>query len=444
MSSWIGAIEHNRWLSRQMYELLKFGHGSRVEVGFGYQGKDGTVDPKRPVELYITARMTHIYSLATLMGIPGSRTLADHGLTCLRKYFKDHEHGGWYSAIEPKLDADGNAVPVGDGKKEAYGQAFVLLAASSAASASRPHALDLMHEAMHEQEKYWWDTRNNMVYDEYDRAFTDPGDYRGMNANMHTVEAYLAAADVNDDPVWLDRALMILERAHDNAKAHDWRLPEHYDSDWQAVLDYNRDNPEDQFRPYGSTVGHGMEWTRLVLHARAALKYLGREVPEWMMDMASEMFERARVDGWRRNGHRGFYYTVDFEGKPVTEKRFWWVTCEAIGATVAMRRALLDDGAHPGHIEHYDHCYRSWIDYISECHIIEPGRWQMELTPDNKPADTVWPGHPDIYHAVQALLLPRLPLTPCFASALSAGYLDKPELPVSHRRKGGLKWWKGD
>lgn len=442
--AWFDSIEHNRWLSKQMQALLVFGHQSKVPLGFGYQNSDGSVDPKRPLELYLTARMTHIYSLATLMGIPGSRSLADHGVKCLSKYFKDHDHGGWYQQIQPELDAQGNAIPVDEPYKQAYGQAFVLLAGASATSANRPAALDLLHEAIREQERHWWDVEYNMVYDEWNQDFTATSDYRGMNANMHTVEAYLATADVMDDPVWLDRALDILHRAYENAKANDWRLPEHYDPEWKAILDYNREQPEDQFRPFGATVGHGMEWSRLALHARAALKHLGRTAPEWLMDMATEMFERARVDGWRRNGHPGFYYTTDFEGNPVTQKRFWWVACEAVGAAVALRRALLDDGAHPGHAEHYEHCYRSWIDYIAEYHIKIAGYWHMELTPDNQPDNTVWPGQPDIYHATQMLLMPRLPLTPCFAGALASGLLDKPQLPQPRKGKGGFHWWKGD
>ena len=52
--------------------------------------------------------MTYVYSLGTLMGIPGSRRYCDHGVRCLRKYFLDHEHGGWFTAIEHAPDAYGD------------------------------------------------------------------------------------------------------------------------------------------------------------------------------------------------------------------------------------------------------------------------------------------------------------------------------------------------
>ena len=42
----------------------------------------------------------------------------------------------------------------------------------------------------------------------------------------------------------------------------------------------------------------------------------------------------------------------------------------------------------------------------------ENGSWHHELDPANRPAATTWPGTPDLYHAVQATLIPRLPLAP--------------------------------
>ncbi|WP_344931743.1 AGE family epimerase/isomerase [Saccharopolyspora gregorii] len=38
----------------------------------------------------------------------------------------------------------------------------------------------------------------------------------------------------------------------------------------------------------------------------------------------------------------------------------------------------------------------------------ELGSWRHELDEHNRPAATVWEGKPDLYHAYQATLLPRL------------------------------------
>ena len=74
------------------------------------------------------------------------------------------------------------------------------------------------------------------------------------------------------DRRYIDRALRILRRVvHEFARDADWRLPEHFDAQWQVLPDYNRDRPADQFRPFGVTIGHVLEWSRLALNARHTL-----------------------------------------------------------------------------------------------------------------------------------------------------------------------------
>ena len=88
---------------------------------------------------------------------------------------------------------------------------------------------------------------------------------------MHSVEAYLAAGDVTGNPVWPARAAAIATRLiNDYARAYSWRIPEHYDQNWQPRPDYNDDRRNDPFRPYGTTPGHSFEWARLLLTLEAA------------------------------------------------------------------------------------------------------------------------------------------------------------------------------
>ena len=96
-------------------------------------------------------------------------------------------------------------------------------------------------------------------------------DYRGINANMHTVEAYLAVGDVTGDPRWHARAGRIAERVVGFARENHWRIPEHFDAAWTPLPDYNLDVPAHPFRPYGATVGHGLEWARLLVAVAATL-----------------------------------------------------------------------------------------------------------------------------------------------------------------------------
>ena len=387
--------------------------------------------------------MTFAFSLGALMGIPGCRRFADHGVRALSKVMRDYEHGGWYSAVRHELDEQGHGVPLAsDQRKECYQNAFVMLAAATATAADRPGAQELLRDAMEMQDKRWWDEAYQMPIESYAADFTDPERYRGINAAMHTVEAYLAAADVSGDVKWLNRAVQIIDFAVNvQARTNDWHLPEHYDTRWRPDLDYNKDQPAHPFRPFGVTPGHGLEWSRLTVQARSALLNRSLPVPEWMLDAAEELFERARLDGWRVDGGPGFVYTTDFSGEPVVHERMHWVVCEGVSAAAAIRRALLDDGRGEIEVEHYEHCYRSWIDFAEQYLIETPGVWTHELDQSNQPSTRTWEGHPDIYHALQMTLMSRLPIWPSMGQALAEGRLDEPAttIPVSvqsGRRRG--------
>ncbi|TIC88948.1 AGE family epimerase/isomerase [Nocardioides sp. GY 10113] len=397
-------------LAAETDRLLAFGHRSRVPGGFARQADDGTA-LEGPRELWIACRMTHVYALGHLLGHAGSEDLVDHGVRSLRAAFRDAEHGGWFPAVA----ADG--VPV-DTTKAAYPHAFVVLAATSAATAGHPDAPGLLAEALDVSERRFWDEAAGMVVEEWDRAFTTLDPYRGVNAAMHTVEAYLAAADVTGEDRWLDRALRMVDRvAHHLAPAHDGRIPEHFDADWSPQPDYNADRPADPFRPFGSTVGHGLEWARLTLHTRAALAARGQQPPGWMASAATALYDRAVADGWSVDGAPGFVYTVDWSGRPVVRQRFHWVAAEAVAAAAALHRATGE--------ERFAHDLDRWWGYAAD-HLVDRrgGSWWHELDPANAVARTVWKEKADLYHAVQATLIPRLPLAPALAPALAAGLLD--------------------
>ncbi len=391
------------WLAAEADRLLDFASASRhPDGGFAWLDDDGVPELDRPVELWITCRMTHVFALAHLMGRPGAGELADHGIAALTGRFRDQQHGGWYAAVGP----DG---PVSR-DKTAYEHAFVVLAATSSAAAGRPGGAELLNDALGVLDRHFWDDRAGMVVEQWDESWSVLDGYRGVNANMHTVEALLAAADVTGDPVWRDRALRIVTRVvHDLARSHDWRLPEHFDASWTPLLDYNHDEPAHPFRPYGATIGHWLEWSRLTLTLRAAL---GPDAPDWMLADARALVDAAVREGWAVDGAAGFVYTVDWDGTPVVRERMHWVLAEGIAAAAALARET-GDPTYPILVEH-------WWAYASS-HLIdlERGSWRHELDPTNRPSAQTWAGKPDVYHAFQTALLVRLPVAPTLAVALA-------------------------
>jgi mannose/cellobiose epimerase-like protein (N-acyl-D-glucosamine 2-epimerase family) len=405
--TWLTNPAHLRWLETESDRLLLFSRASRhPSGGFAWLDDAGEPDLDRPVELWITCRMTHVFALGALMGRPGCLPLVEHGVRALTGRFHDDAHSGWYASVS-------EAGPVSRAKT-AYEHAFVVLAASSAVTAGATGAPGLLDEALEVLTARFWDADHGMVVEEWDETWSTLDDYRGVNANMHTVEALLAAADATGDRRLLGRALRIVTRVvHELAPAHEWRIPEHFTADWAPLLEYNADSPAHPFRPYGATVGHWLEWARLTLHLRAAL---GASAPEWMLDDTRSLFEAAVREGWSVDGADGFVYTVDWEGRPVVRERMHWVAAEATAAAAALHTATRDPS--------YDAWYQTWWDHIADVFIDERlGSWRHELDASNRLSGVVWTGKPDTYHALQATLVPRLPLTPGIATALRDGHL---------------------
>ncbi|WP_092865208.1 AGE family epimerase/isomerase [Quadrisphaera sp. DSM 44207] len=393
-------------LRGEVDRLLGFAAGAvHPDGGFALLDDEGRPQLDQPVHAYVTARMTHVFSLGHLLGRPGDGALADAGVAALSGRLRDGEHGGWFGALGPTGLED----PASDLTKGAYAHAFVVLAAASATAAGRPGAPELLDDALGVLERRFWREDDGMLVEEWDRAFSALDPYRGVNANMHGVEAMLTAADVTGREQWRARALRIAERVvHGFAREAGWRLPEHFDAGWNPLPDYNSDDRAHPFRPYGVTTGHLLEWSRLCLHLRASL---GAGAPVWLLDDAVALFDTAVREGWRADGHEGFVYTTDFDGAPVVTARMHWVVTEGIAAAAAMYAATGEPAYADRYEEWWDHAERLFVDR-------EKGSWRHELDARGRPATGTWSGKPDVYHAVQACLVPQLPLTPMLPAAL--------------------------
>ena len=367
--------------------------------GFGYLGADGAVLPDRPQETWIVARMTHVFGLAALLGRPGAAELAAHGVEALTAGpLHDAGHGGWRSSTD-------------DDTKAAYVHAFVVLAGSTAAVAGL--GTGLLDEALGVWQDRFWDDDAGLAVEEWDRSWSRLSDYRGANANMHGVEATLAAADAVADPSVAARlrgqALRSCERiVHGFARERNWRLPEHFTPRWEPLPDYNRDRPADPFRPYGVTPGHQFEWARLCLHVRAALR---DEAPDWLLEDGVALFDAAATRGWSADGADGFPYTLDWDDRPVVRARMHWVLCEAVAAAAVLAEVT-------GQARYRELADR-WRAHGEE-RFADPatGSWHHELTPAGEVASETWAGQPDAYHLAQMLLLDGRPVHGGLAAAL--------------------------
>lgn len=397
--------ENKAFLKQMRDDLLAFGHKFPSQSGASYYlGDDGAPWVERPRETWITCRMAHVYSMGTLLGHAGSQELVDAALRGLLTELKDEENGGWYQGVK----ADG-AILEG---KQCYAHAFVILAGCSAVLAKRPEGERLVKEALELFDKRFWDNEQQLTFDTWNTEFTDLDGYRGLNANMHTVEAFLAVADVLGKEEYRQRAGKIIDKVIVWAKENSWRIPEHYDSNWVADLECNKEKPDDPFKPYGATPGHGIEWARLISQWAMSTYPSEKEKAEGYIVAARELYNRAISDAWMADGQPGIVYTTDWEGKPVVHDRMHWTLAEAINTSAVLYRITGE--------EKYSEDYAMFMQYLDEKVLDhKQGSWFHQLDANNQLLETVWPGKSDIYHALQATLIPYASVDTSVALAIT-------------------------
>ena len=388
----LGTAENQEFLQDVRDGLLSFGHQFPSPVGSSYYlGDDGTPWKDRNRETWITSRMTHVYSIGSMLGHEGSEALADAALKGLRGELHDDQNGGWYAG----LTKDNEIVPT----KQCYAHAFVILAASSGVLACREGAAELLKDALALYDLRFWNEEEGLSCDTWNTEFTELDSYRGLNANMHTVEAFLAAADVTGDEKYRVRAGRIIDHVLVWAKDNNWRIPEHFSSDWVPDLECNKDRPDDQFKPYGATPGHGIEWARLITQWALSTYKEDKAGAAPYIEAAENLYNRAVADAWNADGAPGICYTTDWNGKPVVHDRMHWTLAEAINTSSVLFHVTDNEKYAADYAEFMKYLDEKVLDHVN-------GSWFHQLDRENNLLETVWPGKSDIYHALQATLIP--------------------------------------
>ncbi|MGV8988721.1 MAG: AGE family epimerase/isomerase [Cypionkella sp.] len=382
---------HRKWLQDQAHALIAFFLPASINPAGGFYAQDRRGQPLWPESaerpLHRSTRMVHCSAVAQQLGVAGAEDALDHGMRFLWEGHRDTAHGGYFWSV----DDDGAR----DSTKQAYGHAFVLLAASSATMVGHPDADRLLGDVSGILHDRFWDATAGATTEEYLADWSTFGSYRGQNSNMHLTEALMAAFEATADRQYLEMAQSIASLIIDrHARAEGWRVPEHYDANWAVDRAYSG-NP--MLRPRGVTPGHALEWSRLLIQLWEA----GGRLQDWMPGAAEALFQQACQSGW--NAERGgFYYTLDWDNQPIVRDRYWWPCCEGIAAASALGTATGTAA--------YDDWYRRIWDFTDR-HLIDHkhGGWFAELDSDLAPSETVFAGKPDLYHALQACLIPLFP-----------------------------------
>ena len=387
----LDSSENKQFLQDILNNLLSFGHQFPSESGSSYYlGDDGTPWKERNRETWITSRMAHVYSIGTFLNHPGSKELAASAIRGLSTELQDNTNGGWFAGVT----AEGKILPT----KQCYAHAFVILASCSGVLAEVEGARELLDRALITYDTYFWNDEEGLSCDTWNTEFTELDDYRGLNANMHTVEAFLAVADVLHNGTYRKRAGRIIDHVIEWASENEWRIPEHFTKEWIADLECNKEKPDDPFKPYGATPGHGIEWARLISQW-ALSTFAEKEKGAPYLDAACKLYERAIADAWNCDGAPGIAYTTDWNGNPVVHDRMHWTLAEAINTSALLYHVVGK--------EQYASDYAAFMEYLDSTVLDhQNGSWFHQLDSQNHLLGTVWPGKSDLYHAVQATLIP--------------------------------------
>lgn len=358
-------------------ELLDFAAAARLPAGFGRLDDHGRLINDE-AEVMITARMGIGFAVGKIIfDRDDDADLAQHAIEFLADELASVTRG--------------------------YDLCFTITAAATGAEAGITGAVALCHAAIQRWQTYFWASSDHVRYDA-----SGEESYVGANVNMHAVEALLALDHLFPGQGWAQRALGLADTfVNQAARAAEWMLPEHFTAGLTPLPDFNQDRPLDEFRPYGVTPGHQLEWSRLLTELRSAL---GTGAPDWLSEAAAGLFtaaQRGYRDGW------GFVYTVTPAGIPVADVRLHWVHLEAAAAATVLSAAGLDKAT-----ELLDDYRRIAVRLFRDP---EYGSWHHEVGADGLPASTMFEGKPDIYHAIQGVLVHAVPAGQSLAQRAAAG-----------------------
>lgn len=393
LGRWTQRAGHQAWLMQQANGLFDFFERGFIDPAGGFFDlrADGTpLDAAGQVHpVHISARAVHCFAIGALMGRPGARAVVDHGMDYLWHRHRDQTNGGYFWSLKGE--------PL-DRTKQGYGHAFVLLAASSAKLIGHPLADPMLADITEVLDTHFWEEKHGAIAEEFTEDWQplDGGTYRGQNSNMHLTEALMAAYEATGDAEYLRKAKRIAERVIGQAaRSVGWRVAEHFTTDWG--LDRSYYHPNEMFRPAGTTPGHWLEWARLILQ----LWVLDGKTEDWMTEAARGLFRQSMALGWDRQ-RGGFFYTLDWDDVPAKRSKLWWPACEGVAAAHFLNELCPDPEWETAYRQIWDVIARAFVDRHN-------GGWHEELTEDLIPTTTLFPGKGDIYHALQACLIPTRP-----------------------------------
>jgi len=367
--------------------IMNFYHPRCIDYDLGgffhHFRDDGSIYDSSTRHLVSSTRFIFNYSMA-FIHFKNEKyiELIRHGIRFLRNNHLNKKTEGYAWILE------GNSAK--DTTNHCYGLAFVLLAYSTAYKAGIREAKNYIEETYELMEEHFWLDEYGLFADEISSDWHSVSNYRGQNSNMHSCEALIAAYEATDDQKYIDKALIIANKiCNELAEQADGLIWEHYDSNWKVDWSFNKDKPDDLFKPWGFQVGHHTEWSKLLL-------ILERHTnQEWLLPRAIELFEDAVEMGWDEK-NKGLFYGFAPNGDICDNDKYFWVQAESFAAAALLAKRTKDNQ----YWNWYERIWRfSWKHMIDHKY----GAWFRILDSGNKKYDNLKsPAGKTDYHTMGA------------------------------------------
>ncbi len=341
------------FLKDHILKILSFYNKNSFDKNGGFFNvflNDGSIFDKKNRHLVSCSRFVFNYANAYLMTKDHKyKELCNHGLEFIITQHRNinTNHFSWQITTEKVVD----------GRAMAYGYAFVILAGSFAFKIGIEEGKELAEEAWNFMNKYFWEEKYSAYADELSPDLKILNPYRGQNANMHTVEALIAAYEIFKEKKYLDRANLIAQQFAVNlASQSQNQIWEHYDSSWKIDWEYNKDKPDDVYRPWGFQPGHQVEWAKLLLQ-------LNEHYPEdWKIERSIYLFEKGTTMSIDKE-YGGLVYGYSPEGNFTNDNKYFWVQAEALAASWRLYKITNKKDYYNFYISLWEYCWKNFVDH---------------------------------------------------------------------------------
>ncbi len=327
---------------------------------------DGRVFNPGQRHLVSSCRIVFNYCKAfELFGEHDYRELAEHGVKYIRERHWDQDRQGYNWTLAQGHEPE-------DRTNHCYGLAFVLLCFSAASEIGVEGATDDVARVYDIMEKRLWDSALGLYADEAAPDWSSVDSYRGQNANMHSCEALIAAYEATGNGTYLDRAYALAKLITvELAGKSDGLIWEHYTDRLDIDWDYNKDDPQNLYRPWGFQPGHQTEWSKLLLTLH------DHNPEDWMITRARELFDRALEICWD-DEHGGILYGFAPDTSICDTDKYFWVQAESIAASARLLRKTSDSRYGSWYEKIWQYAWDNMVDH-------QYGAWYRVLTADNRP-----------------------------------------------------------